>query len=264
MNFKITIGSYYPTNSIIHKLDPRVKFLGLTLFMTIVFIGNSFLAYFLNAIFLFTVLLITKVPLKLFFKGLRALFYIIVFTSILNLILFPGDTPIFSFFFITLYMEAVLLTIQMAIRFSLLLVSSSVLSLTTTPISLTTAIESILKPFKLVKLPVHEISMMMTIAMRFIPTLLEEAEKIVKAQTSRGANFSEGGVVKRAKSFIPVLIPLFVSAFRRADDLAIAMESRCYRGDINRTKINVLKLRKRDYIAIVMLILQLGLVIMAV
>ena len=262
MNFKITIGSHYPTNSIIHKLDPRVKFLGLIFFMTIVFIGDSFLAYYINSAFLLVVLLITKVPLKLFFKGLKALFYIIIFTSILNLILFPGDTPLFSFFFITLYLEAVLLTIQMAIRFSLLIVSSSVLSLTTTPISLTTAIESILKPFKLVKLPVHEISMMMTIAMRFIPTLLEEAEKIVKAQTSRGAGFGEGSVVKRAKSFIPVLIPLFVSAFRRADDLAIAMESRCYRGDINRTKINVLKLRKRDYIATVMLILQLGLVVM--
>lgn len=254
MNFKIAIGQYYPINSIIHKLDPRIKFLGLIFFMSLLFIANSFIAYGISSLFLFLVLILTKVPLKFFFKGLRMLLYIIIFTSILNLIFFPGETVLFRFFFLTLYLEAIIATTLMTARLTLLIISSSVLSLTTTPIDLTTAIEYILKPFKLVRLPVHEISMMMTIALRFIPTLLEEAEKIVKAQTARGANFGGKGIIARAKSFVPILVPLFVSAFRRADDLALAMEARCYRGDINRTKINVLKFRRNDYLAILTLV----------
>ena len=254
MNFKITVGQYYPIVSIIHMLDPRIKFVGLIFFMSLIFAYNSFLSYGISALFLFFVLLLTKVPLKFFFKGLKALLYIIIFTSVLNLFFFPGETIIFSFLFLTLYLEAILATLLMIARFTLLIVSSSLLSLTTTPVDLTTAIEYLLKPFKLLKLPVHEISMMMTIALRFIPTLLEEAEKILKAQTARGANFGGKGLIARAKSFLPILVPLFVSAFRRADDLALAMESRCYRGDVNRTKINVLKFRKNDYLSIFFLI----------
>lgn len=254
MNFKITVGQYYPTNSIIHKLDPRIKFLGLIFFMALIFMSSGVLAYGISAIFLFFVLLITRVPLKFFFRGLKSLLYIIIFTSLLNLIFFPGEIVIFRLWFLTLYLEALIMTAQMIARFVLLIVSSSILSLTTSPINLTTAIEYILKPLNIFKLPVHEISMMMTIALRFIPTLLEEAEKIVKAQTARGANFGGKNIITRAKSFIPILVPLFVSAFRRADDLALAMEARCYRGDINRTKINVLKLQLRDYLAIITLI----------
>lgn len=243
----ITIGQYYPTDSIIHKLDPRVKLLGTIAFIVSLFIINNYIGFALATVVLFTVVKISKVPFKFMFRGLKSIFMILLLTVIFNLFT-PGE-PLFKIGFITITIQGVHLALQMGIRLILLILGSSLMTLTTTPNNLTDGLESLLNPLNKIKVPVHEISMMMSIALRFIPILMEETDKIMKAQTARGADFETGGLIKRAKSLIPLLVPLFVSAFRRANDLAMAMEARCYHGGEGRTKMKPLKYKLKDGIS---------------
>ncbi len=245
----ITIGQYYPVNSKIHKLDPRTKFMAVILFIIDVFIIKSFWGYAAAAVFLAAVVALSKLPVKMLFSGLKNIIIIILFTVCLNMFFTQGEVVFFKWGIIQITDAGVILALRMAVRLILLIVGSSVLTLTTSPIQLTDAIEYMLKPFKKIGVPSHEIAMMMTIALRFIPTLIEELDKIKKAQMARGADFDTGGIIKKAKSLIPLLVPLFVSSFRRADELAMAMEARCYRGDINRTRMNQLRFQRQDFVA---------------
>ena len=260
----ITIGQYYPTDSSIHRLDPRMKLLGVALFITALFTVASFLGYFFIAVCLALVIYISRVPPLYMFRGLRPLLFILVFTSVLNVFFTPGERILVSVGFVTITWEGVLNALRMVTRLALLISGGSVLTLTTTPIKLTDAIEFVLKPFKRIGVPSHEIAMMMSIALRFIPTLLEEVDRIMKAQTARGADFDTGGLIKKAKSLIPLLVPLFISAFRRADELATAMEARCYRGDINRTKMKIMRLERLDYRALALMGAFVALIVLLV
>lgn len=254
----ITIGQYYPTGSPYHQLDPRTK-LALTFgFIVSLFITKNLFFYGLAALVLLVGIQVSKVPLKYMLKGLRSIFIIILLTVGLNLFLTPGEDVLYTIWKLEITKEGALLAASMAIRLILLIVGSSLLTLTTSPIALTDAIEAVLKPFEKIKLPAHEIAMMMTIALRFIPILLEETDKIMKAQMARGADFESGGIIKKAKAMIPLLVPLFISAFRRADDLALAMEARCYRGGQGRTRMTALTYEKRDGIAYGLLVLYLA------
>ena len=244
---KITIGQYYPAESVIHRLDARMKLLCTIIFITALFFIGNFLGYALAAIFLFTIIKIATVPPKYLFRGLRAIIFIIAFTAFLNIFFTVGGDVIFTAGPITVTLQGLLNAARMAVRLVMLIVGSSMLMLTTTPIQLTDAIEFGLKPLKKIGVPAHEIAMMMTIAMRFIPTLMEEMDKIMKAQMARGADFDTGGIIKKAKSMVPLLVPLFISSFRRAEELALAMEARCYRGDIGRTRMKQMTMARRDY-----------------
>jgi len=248
MNLNITIGQYYPSMSRIHSLDPRNKLLALILFMVMIFSATNFVSYLVAAAGLVIVITLSKVPLKFMFKGLRAIIGIIIFTVIMNMFFVPGENIIFEWNFLRISVEGLFAAGRMASRLVLLIIASSILTLTTSPIELTDGLEYVLKPFKKIGVPAHEIAMMMTIALRFIPTLMEETDRIMKAQISRGADFDTGGIIKKARAVIPLLVPLFISAFRRADELALAMEARCYRGDENRTRMRELALKKADYI----------------
>lgn len=245
----ITIGQYYPTNSPIHKLDPRVKILSTFAYIISLFIIDSYTGYLLIALFVYGLTKISKIPLKFILKGLKAIFIIILFTVALNVFMAPGDTILYELGWAKVTLEGVQLAIKMVARLVLLIVGSSLLTLTTSPIELTDGIEALLNPFRKIGVPAHEIAMMMSISLRFIPILLEETDKIMKAQMARGADFETGGLIKRAKALIPILVPLFISAFRRADELAMAMEARCYRGGENRTRMKQLVLGKKDYLA---------------
>lgn len=251
----ITIGQYYPAESYIHSLDPRMKLLATIVYITALFFIVPFWGYLFAIIALSAVIYASKVPPKYMFKGLRTILFIIIFTAALNIFFTAGETVLFKYSFVTITLEGLIVAAKMAIRLVMLIVGSSVLTLTTTPTQMTDAIEYVLKPLKKIGVPAHEIAMMMTIALRFIPTLLEEMDKIMKAQMARGADFDTGGLIKKAKSLVPLLVPLFLSAFRRAEELATAMESRCYRGDINRTKMKVMKFQSRDYAALLWLVL---------
>lgn len=242
----ITIGQYIPGNSIIHRADPRTKIILSIVFMVVIFMVNTF--WTIAAITLFTILavVISGVPLKYTLKGLKPLLLIIVFSVVIN-VFATGGTPIANTVplkYITY--EGLILALRLTLRLVLFIISASLLTFTTTPILLTDGIEKLLNPFKRVGIPAHELAMMMSIALRFIPTLLEETDKIMKAQAARGADFDTGNLVQRAKSFVPVLVPLFVSAFRRADELATAMEARCYRGGTGRTRMRQLKFTDAD------------------
>ncbi len=256
----ISIGQYYPVDSVIHRLDPRMKILATLFFLTLVFNIQNFLSYGVAILFSLTVVKISKVPLLKILKGLKPVFMILIFTTILNVFFTPGETVLFTFFRFTATVEGIITAIKTAIRLVLLISFSSILTLTTSPINLTSGLEYLLNPLKIIKVPAHEIAMMMTIALRFIPTLIEELDKIIKAQKARGSQFDTGSLIQKAKSLIPVLVPLFISSFRRADELAMAMEARCYRGDINRTRMKKLKLHKIDFFAVVFLLL-LGVVV---
>ena len=245
---KIVIGQYYPADSILHRLDARVKIIGTMAFIISLFIISSWFAYGAAIIALAAVIALSKVPPMFMFRGLRPMLFILLFTAALNMFLTPGEHVLVEFFFIRITQEGILQAIRIALRLVILIVGSTIMTLTTSPIQLTDAIETLLKPLKKIRVPVHEIAMMMTIALRFIPTLIEEVDKIMKAQMARGADFDTGGLIKKAKSLIPLLVPLFISAFRRADELAQAMDARCYRGDINRTKMKIMKYVKRDFI----------------
>lgn len=244
----ITLGQYYQTESVIHKLDPRVKLVATICFIISLFVVKSWIGYVLAAAFLVTMIKLSRVPFKYMVKGMKAIVFILIITAVFNLFLTPGETLVTVWRF-TITKEGLQTAVMMAIRLSFLIIGSSVMTLTTTPNSLTDGLEKLMKPLKYLKVPVHEIAMMMSIALRFIPILLEETDKIMKAQIARGADFESGNLIKKAKAMVPLLVPLFISAFRRANDLAMAMEARCYRGGEGRTKMKPLVYKQRDYVA---------------
>ncbi|MDR2157634.1 MAG: energy-coupling factor transporter transmembrane protein EcfT [Clostridiales Family XIII bacterium] len=245
----ITLGQYYPEYSRIHKLDPRLKIIVTLVYIVSLFLIEDFAGYAIALVSMGAVIALSKVPLRFMLRGLKPIILIIVFTFTLNMLMTKG-TILWEWGFFRITKEGLYNAIFMAARLIFLIVGSSVLTLTTKPIKLTDGIESLLKPFRRFGLPAHELAMMMTIALRFIPTLLEETDKIMKAQQARGADFETGGLLRRAKALVPLLVPLFVGAFRIAQDLAMAMEARCYRGGEGRTKLNMLKFRRRDALAI--------------
>ena len=244
----ITIGQYYPAESVIHRLDPRVKLVGTLTFIISLFLHRSFLMYLVAAVFLTIVIKASKVPFRFMIKGLKAIMVLLLITVVFNMFLTPG-TPLIRIWKLTLTVEGVKQAAFMAIRLAFLIVGSSVMTLTTTPNHLTDGMEKGLAPLNKLHVPVHEVSMIMSIALRFIPILLEETDKIMKAQEARGADFDSGNLIQKAKSLVPLLVPLFISAFRRANDLAMAMEARGYRGGEGRTKMKPLIYQKRDRMA---------------
>ena len=244
----ITLGQYYQTESVIHKMDPRVKLGGTILFIISLFFFKNYAGYVIAALFLGLVIRLSKVPFKFMVKGMKTIVMLMLITVVFNLFLTPG-TPLFTIWKLTITQEGLKMAISMAVRLTLLIIGSSVMTLTTTPNNLTDGMEKMMGPLKVFKVPVHEVAMMMSIALAFIPILLEETDKIMKAQIARGADFESGNIFKRAKAMVPLLVPLFISAFRRANDLAMAMEARCYRGGEGRTKMKPLVYHKRDYIA---------------
>lgn len=241
----ITVGQYYPADSVIHRLDPRVKLFGTLTFIIMIFVINNIAGYLLATAALAGVIVLSKVPLKFMLKGLRAIFFILIFTAVLNIFLTPGEM-LFQWRFIHVSKEGLLIAIKMAVRLIYLILGSSIMTLTTTPNNLTDGMEKGLSFLKKIRVPVHEVAMMMSIALRFIPILMEETDKIMKAQQARCADFESGNIMQRAKSLVPVLVPLFISSFRRANDLAMAMEARCYHGGDGRTKMKPLKYNRHD------------------
>ena len=260
---EMTIGQYFPANSLIHKIDPRTKLVSVILYMIMIFIVKELLSFAIVAVFTVTVIVLSKVPFRYYFKGLKPILIIMVFTSLINLFL-TGGKVIYTLPFLgwTITDEGLKLSVFMVLRLSFLLIGTSVLTFTTSPVTLTDGMENLLRPFSKIGVPSHEIAMMMTIAIRFIPTFAEEADKIKKAQSARGADFTSGSLLSRAKAMIPILVPLFVGAFRRADELATAMEARCYRGGEGRTSLKKLTLALRDYLAFALMALILTSVIL--
>jgi len=252
----ITLGQYYATESVIHKLDPRVKLGGTMLYIISLFCFKNFWGYLLAGLFLAMVIRLSKVPFRFMVKGMKSILFLLSITVIFNLFLTPGEAVV-SFWKLQITWEGLILAATMAIRLSLLIIGSSVMTLTTTPNNLTDGMEKMLGFLKIFRVPVHEVAMMMSIALRFIPILLEETDKIMKAQIARGADFESGNLFKRAKAMVPLLVPLFISAFRRANDLAMAMEARCYRGGEGRTKMKPLIYKKHDHIAYLTILLYL-------
>lgn len=249
----ITIGQYYPVDSVIHRLDPRVKLLGTLLYIVSLFLFDSFTGYLIVLLFLGGVILASRVPIGYIMRGLKAVIFLLLFTVAFNVFFTAGDHVIGKWWIFTLTWEGLRQGAFMGIRIILLIIGSSLMTFTTTPKSLTDGLETGLNPLNKIKIPVHEIAMMMSIALRFIPILLEETDKIMKAQTARGADFENGNMITKAKSLIPIFVPLFISAFRRASDLAMAMEARCYNGGPNRTKMKPLVYKTRDYIGYALL-----------
>ena len=243
-----------------HKLDPRVKIIATLLFIIELFLVNDFIGFAIAAVALGVLIAVSKVPISFIVRGLKPIIIILLFTFTLNIFMINGEV-IWSWWILKITKEGIRTAVFMAIRLILLIIGSSMLTLCTRPLSLTDGIERLLSPFKKIGLPAHEIAMMMTIALRFIPTLLEETDKIMKAQQARGADFETGSVLHRAKSLIPILVPLFVSAFRIAQDLAMAMEARCYRGGENRTRMHEMKMKGRDYAAMALQVLFLAVII---
>ena len=267
MNLDVSLGQYYEANSFVHKLDPRVKLFFVISFIVAIFMAKNIFSFvLLIAVTLFFVFL-SRVPLKIILKGLKPLVIIIIFTAVLNVFFTRGTdeacivdvTVIPNFWRLRIYSNGLINAGIIIVRIVTLLIGTSLFfSYTTTPIELTDGIETGLAPLKKIKIPIHEFAMIMTIALRFIPTLIDETSKIMNAQKARGADFSSGGIIKRAKSLIPIIIPLFVSAFRRADELAVAMECRCYHGGNGRTRMKVLKMKARDYVMMLLSLLMIA------
>ena len=251
----ITLGQFFPGFSVIHKLDPRTKILLGTIFIVSVFVANNTASFLLLTLALAVLVMISRISLSVILKGLKPIFAILIITALINVFMTQGEgEPLVEFWIISIYTDGIIRALFMAIRVVILIIGTSVLlTYTTSPISLTDGLESLLSPLKRIKVPVHTFAMMMSIALRFIPTLVEETEKIMNAQKSRGADFTTGGLVKRAKALIPILLPLFVSSFNRAEELATAMECRCYRGDKNRTKLVKLEYKPRDFVALLIM-----------
>lgn len=243
----ITLGQYFPGNSFIHRLDPRTKLLAVILYIVALFLAKSFVTYGIMLAVLVISIAVSKVPPKSILRGMKPILFIVVFTAVLNLFYTPGEHVLAQFWIFTITLEGVLQAFFMVIRIMMLIAGTFLLTYTTSPILLTDGLESLLNPLKAVKVPVHELAMIMSIALRFIPTLIEETDKIMSAQRARGADFESGNLMQRAKALIPLLVPLFISAFRRADELAIAMECRCYHGGQGRTRLRQLKYRGADY-----------------
>ncbi len=258
----ITLGQYYQAESVLHKMDPRVKLIGTICFIISLFLYRNISAYLVATIFLVSMIVISKVPFKFITKGMKSILILLLVTVVFNLFLTPGE-PLVTFWKLKITREGAIAAGYMIVRLSYLIIGSSLMTLTTTPNNLTDGLERLLRPWKIVKVPVHEIAMMMSIALRFIPILLEETDKIMKAQMARGADFEHGNLIKKAKNLVPLLVPLFVSAFRRANDLAMAMEARCYRGGEGRTKMKPLSYQRRDYLAYGTLVIYLAIIIVA-
>lgn len=258
----ITLGQYIPRESFVHKLDPRIKIILTVIYIVLVFVAKNILSYGLVALFTIFCILISKINFSTILKSVKPIMFLIVFTAVINILLTGGDTVLFEFYFIKITFEGLKSAALMSSRLVFLVMGTSLLTYTTTPIQLTDGIEKLFSPLKIFKFPAHELAMMMTIALRFIPTLLEETDKIIKAQKARGIDFESGNIIKRTKSLIPILVPLFINSFRRADDLAMAMECRCYRGGEGRTRLKQLKLGLCDLVALIFMVLIVGLVVL--
>ena len=253
----ITIGQYYPAESRIHRLDPRVKIICTLVFLVSLFIQNSLLGSVIATVYLGTVIRLSKVPLKFIVKGLKPIVILLLFTVVMNLFLTQGGETLVHFWIFTITENGLRASVFMAVRLMYLVAGSSIMTFTTSPNGLTDGMEKLLHPLNRINVPVHEVAMMMSIALRFIPILLEETDKIMKAQQARGADFESGNLIQRAKAMVPILVPLFVSAFRRANDLAMAMESRCYHGGDGRTKMKPLRYKGRDRAAYILTLIYI-------
>ncbi len=246
----VTFGQYYPSDSTVHRLDPRIKLLITLAYIVVLFLIKSVIGYAIAFLFVVAAVMLSRVPIKLLLKNLKPLRFILILMFLINVLFTPlGDRVLLEFWVIKITDTGIIKAVEMLVRIVLLILFTGLLTFTTSPLSLTVAIELLLTPLKKIGFPAHELAMMMTIALRFIPTLMEETDKIMKAQMARGASFDTGNIFQKAKSMIPLLIPLFVSAFRRADDLALAMTARCYNGDNGRTRMNPLKTAPMDWIA---------------
>ena len=252
----ITLGQYFPGNSIVHRLDPRTKLIAVVLYIVALFLAKSFVTYGIMFLLLAVSIAVSKVPVKSIFRGMKPVVFIVIFTAILNLFYTPGDTVLVRFWIFTITLEGVFNAFFMVVRILMLIAGTFLLTYTTSPILLTDGLENLLGPLKKIHVPVHELAMMMSIALRFIPLMIEETDKIMSAQRARGADFESGNLIQRAKALVPLLVPLFISAFRRADELAIAMECRCYHGGEGRTRLRQLKYRHNDA-AVILLFLVL-------
>ena len=257
----ITLGQYFPGNSPVHRLDPRTKLLMLVVYIIALFTAQNWISYGINLVFLVTVIAVSKIPVKSIVLGMKPLVFILVFTGILNLFFTDGQTVWLRIWRIIITKEGVIRAVFMVLRILMLITGTFLLTYTTSPIALTDGLESLLGPLKKLRLPVHELSMMMCIALRFIPTLIEETDKIMSAQKARGADFESGNLMQRVKALVPILVPLFISAFRRADELATAMECRCYQGGDGRTKMKILRYKLTDFKAFGLGVLLLAAVI---
>lgn len=259
----ITIGQYFPRKSPIHRMDSRVKLLLDLLYLVMLFTAQSFTGLLVGLFFMVMCYIIADIKLVMILKSVKPILPLMIFTAILNMLFITGEKPLFQWWIITIYPEGIRMSGFMLLRIVSLIVGMSLLTYTTSPIMLTDAIERLMSPLKKVRFPVHELSMMMTIALRFIPTLVEETDKIMSAQKARGAELDSGGFLKRAKALVPIIIPLFVSAFKRANELATAMECRCYKGGDGRTRMRQLKIAARDIIAVlIMLTLFAGIIVL--
>ena len=245
----VTFGQYYPGDSFVHKLDARMKLVLTLLFMVGIFFVVSFVGFAFITVFLLTVILVSRVPLKSVLKSIRGIIFLLFLTAILNVFFTKGEEPLWSWWKIEIYQEGLIFAAKMLLRLTYLVIGSSILTLTTTPVDLTHAVESLLKPLRIIRFPVHEFALIMSLTLSFIPSLIEETDRIIRAQKARGADFDTGGLIKRAKAFVPILIPLLVGGFRRAEELANAMNSRCYEGATKRTQMRVMKLSWRDLVA---------------
>lgn len=244
----ITIGQYSPGSSILHRLDPRTKVVLLFFYLVLIFVCRSAISYAILSALTFALMVLSKVPLRMMLRSLKPLWWIILFTFVIHVFSTPGE-ELAKVWIFSVTWEGIVQGFYVSLRLVLLILLSSLLTFTTSPLKLTDAMEALLAPFKRIGVPAHELAMMMTIALRFVPTLIQETDRIMKAQQSRGANFTDGSIAKRLRAFVPVLVPLFLSAFRRADDLAMAMEARCYRGGEGRTQMKALKITSIDYVA---------------
>ena len=256
----ITLGQYYPGSSAVHRLDARTKIIATLIYIVALFVVKNFWGFLIAGAALFAVIGVSKVPVKFIFRGLTAVFMIIAFTFLINLFMVDGRV-LWQWKFLSITEEGVNRAFFMAVRLVLLIIGSSLMTLTTKPIELTDGLEKLMKPFSKIGVPSHEIALMMTIALRFIPTLMEETDKIIKAQQARGADFESGNLFQRAKSLIPILVPLFVSSFRIAQDLALAMEARCYHGGGGRTRMNEIRFERADALAAALMVLFLAVII---
>ena len=248
----IAFGQYYPVDSVIHRMDARMKLFLTVLFVVAIFFVNTYFGFMLTAVFLLAIILLAKLPMMSVLKSVRAIIFIVIFAAIINLFMINEGEILWSWKSLHITDVAVHTTIKMTLRLFLLISGASLLSLTTTPVEIADGTESLMKPLKLIKVPVHDIAMIMSIALRFIPTLFEETNKIISAQKARGADFETGKITDRAKALLPLLVPLFVSSFRRADELAVAMESRCYHGGEGRTRMKRLHMQLRDWVALLL------------
>ena len=260
---EVAFGQYYPGNSFVHRCDPRAKILFLVFYITAIFVGQNFYTLGACAFVFFVVALFSGVPFKSLLQSVKAILFLLIFMTVLNLFFYEGETVLWQWGFITLTQEAVYYTIFLAVRLFLLVLGSSLLTLTTTPVSLADGIESLLSPLKVIRFPVHELALIMSIALRFIPILTDETARIMNAQKARGADFETGGLVKRVKAIIPTLIPLLISAFRRSEELGDAMDARCYSGSKVRTKYKRLTFGWRDAVALsLVLVLLVGVIVL--